>query len=110
MAIQRTSENIWNLGACVTGKVKTTISKASALTKDTLNIVVSTRSPYDNYFIDSNPITVTTDTLWTKAYYYNDVGLIQYIIELKKENGDIIRWIEEKELQPKETIKFDIEF
>lgn len=109
-SIKRTSVNIWNLNACVTGKVETTISKKSNLTKDTLSIVVSTRYPNNTYITDLNSITVTADTQWTKAYFYNVVRSVKYIIELKKENGEILSWTEEKELRPKEKIKFEIEF
>ncbi|QOI98780.1 MAG: hypothetical protein HRU69_15380, partial [Flammeovirgaceae bacterium] len=107
--IKRNSVNIWNLNACVTGKVETIVSKQSTLTKDTISIVVSTKYPNGTYFTDSNPISVTHNKQWTNVYFYNVVRSVRYTIELKKENGDIISWTEEKELIPKETITFDIE-
>lgn len=108
--IDRNSVNVWNLNACVTGKIETIISKQSSLTKDTLNIVVGTKYPNGTYFIDLNAISVTDDKQWTKAYYYNVVRSVKYQIELKKENGDIISWTEERELKPKETVVFNIDF
>jgi hypothetical protein len=108
--INRNTENVWDLNACLTGKVETIISRQSTLTKDTINIIVSTKYPSGTYFTDLNPISVTDNKQWTKVYYYNVVRSVKYIIELKKENGDIISWTEEKELIPKETVTFEIEF
>lgn len=108
--IQRNSLNVWNLNACVTGKVETIISKQSGLTKDTLRIVVGTKYPDGTYITDLNAISVSGNKQWTKFYYFNTVRSVKYLIELKKENGDILSWTEEKELNPKETIQFNINF
>lgn len=107
--IKRNAQNVWDLNSCVTGKVETSILKKSA-TKDTIRIVVSTQYPRGTYFTDLNAVSVTDNKHWTNFYYYNGVRSVKYIIDLKKENGDIVSWTEEKELKPKETIKFDIEF
>lgn len=109
-AIERHSLNVWNLNSCVTGKIETIISKQSPLTKDTLNIVVGTKYPNGTYLFVSDPISVTGNKQWTKDYYFNVVRSVKYLIELKKENGDIISWTEERELKPKETIGLNIEF